>query len=791
MRNALRRSLMGLLIVALLSSGTGFAMASQVEALGSGDVKWTETETPDGWTKVTNEGGDTLGYSKESGIELIQVDGYAFKDMNRNGLLDVYEDWRLDSATRAEDLANQMRGMDEAKMVMFLSLSSISTPSELGEAVTVDLANGIRSFSARAATVAEQVQAVNMLQRAAEALPFGIPVDLRGDIGNSLASRWPNHLGFAATFDPELVAEFSRLYSSELRDLGLTSVHHPQMDIATEPRWRRFTGTFGEDPALTRDMGTATVNALQSTYAEDGTDLGWGDDSVNAQVKHFPGDGAGEGGRESHANLGKFNVFPGGAFTTHLIAYEEALTQLPGKTGVSAGVMTNFSISIDGDGTPIGGEAVGTAYSYYKTHELLRERFGWNGLIDTDYSIINMMPWGMESESTADRLVKALEAGSDRIANFNDKEAILEGFELYAETYGEEAMDERIHESIVRLFITFDNVGLFDNPYLSTSESTANVANADKMEKGLAAQIKSVIMLKNSGNLIQEAGTEKATIYIPMRYNTTSSSWSLPIDIDVASEYFNVVTDAVSDTLTGPADDKGNPTATEEDIIRASAEEIAACDFALAIIDSPSNVNLTTERFGQAGYNSETGEYLPLSLQYRPYTADSEFVRQVSIAGDMVEGETADYYGQAAVKTQENRSYYGNTAVISNESHLDMVLYAADACDKVVVVANASNPFVVAEFEPEVDALLLHFGVTDKAICEIVSGKVEPSGLLPMQMPLNMDTVEAQYEDVPFDMDCYVDADGNTYGFTFGLSWSGMIQDERVEKYNVPTLVGE
>lgn len=67
------------------------------DLLGSGKVKWAESQTPDGWTSVSNEEGTTLGYSKSSGLKLIQVDGYAFKDLNRNNLLDKFEDWRLDS----------------------------------------------------------------------------------------------------------------------------------------------------------------------------------------------------------------------------------------------------------------------------------------------------------------------------------------------------------------------------------------------------------------------------------------------------------------------------------------------------------------------------------------------------------------------------------------------------------------------------------------------------------------------------------------------------------------------
>ena len=665
MNHSLKRKIASLLIVTILMlSLSGFAQG--VEELGSGTVKWTETDMPDGWTMVTNEGGDTLGYSKDSGVTLIQVDGYAFKDMNRNGELDVYEDWRLDSETRADDLATQIELLDEGKMAMFLSLSSVSTATELGDSITTDLNNGIRSFSVSASTVSDQVSSVNMLQEYAESLPFAIPVDLRGDIGNSLAATWPTHLGFAATFDPELVAEFSRLYSSELRDLGLTSVHHPQIDIASEPRWRRFTETFGEDPALVRDMAIASVNALQSSYDEDGNDLGWGDDSVNAQVKHFPGDGAGEGGRESHSETGKYEVYPGGQFTTHLIAFEPTLTgQLPGLTGSAAGVMTDFSIHIDADGTAIGGgDAVAASYDYYIQTELLREQYGWTGLIDSDYSVINMMYWGVEDvETYAERICLALEAGSDRIANFNDKESILAGYALYAEKYGEETMVERLHGSLVRLFVTFDNVGLFDNPYLSLEESSANVASEDKVAAGFEAQLKSLVMLKNSGNVIQAARDEKLTVYIPMKYTaavtsrwggTTPAAWALPIDEAVASEYFNIVTDTVSETLTGEADEDGNPTVSLDDIVRASAEDVAECDFALAIIASPDNVYATIEgvMFTGQGYDGSIEEYIPLSLQYTTYTADSEYVRQESLGGDMIPGET-DYYGQAGVATKE------------------------------------------------------------------------------------------------------------------------------------------
>ena len=125
------------------------------------------------------------------------------------------------------------------------------------------------------------------------------------------------------------------------------------------------------------------------------------------------------------------------------------------------------------------------------------------------------------------------------------------------------------------------------------------------------------------------------------------------------------------------------------------------------------------------------------------------------------------------------------------------MLDTAALADNVVVCVDVKSSMIFAEFESEVDAILVGWGgdraplIDDAAFLEVVAGNIEPSGLLPMQMPANMETVEAQYEDVPRDMECYVDSAGNTYDFTFGMNWSGVINDERVEKYNVAPIVGE
>ncbi len=190
-------------------------------------------------------------------------------------------------------------------------------------------------------------------------------------------------------------------------------------------------------------------------------------------------------------------------------------------------------------------------------------------------------------------------------------------------------------------------------------------------------------------------------------------------------------------------------------------------DFALLGIQSPN---------GGVGYDGNELEkggngYVPISLQYGPYKA--EHARETSIAG----GSPFEEF--------TNRTYKDKTTIAVNIPDMKLVLETRKQMGDmpVVVVVNASKPMVFAEIEPAVDAILVHMGVQDQALMDLISGTVEPSALLPFQMPADMKTVEEQFEDVPRDMECYTDSEGNVYDFAFGLNWSGVISDERVNKY--------
>lgn len=312
------------------------------------------------------------------------------------------------------------------------------------------------------------------------------------------------------------------------------------------------------------------------------------------------------------------------------------------------------------------------------------------------------------------------------------------------EEHGEEFMRDRFEDSALRLLRNIFRAGLFENPYLDMEHTKATVGNPDFMAEGFDAQKRSVVMLKNSEHTLPVS--ENLKVYIPERYvpagrdwfgNETPERWEHLISPDVASNYFEVV------------------------------EEPSEADLALVGIESPAGGNGYDRSDVEEGGNG----YLPISLQYEDYTADH--AREVSLAGG------------SPFEDFTNRSYRGKTVSTSNSYDLQMVNETREEMgDKpVVVTINVSNPMVFHEFEHNADAILIHNGIQNQALLEIISGRFEPEGLLPFQMPASMRTVEEQYEDVPRDMDPHVDSEGNSYEFAFGLNWDGVIRDERVEHY--------
>ena len=292
------------------------------------------TESHDTWCVVKQTKGPDIGYSPASGVNILTVDGYAFKDLNKNGNLDAYEDWRLPVADRAKDLASQMTLEEICGLMLYSSAIRIYDAQP-----TLDHLSLLDKDKIRHMLVADVIDArtaalwSNSVQAHCEESRLGIPSNNSSDprnytngtanvnnykpepdgefdpSGASNISKWPREVGMAATFDLDVIRRHGEMVSEEYRALGITTALSPQIDISSDPRWRRFYGTFSEDPYLCRDIAQVYCETFQTTP---GSRTGWGNKSVNCMVKHWPGGGSGEGGRDAHFGTGKYAVYPGG-----------------------------------------------------------------------------------------------------------------------------------------------------------------------------------------------------------------------------------------------------------------------------------------------------------------------------------------------------------------------------------------------------------------------------------------------------------------------------------------------
>ena len=764
---------------------TLLAMGGALFALTACDgQKWTERKV-DSFMLVTQKGGPTLGYSPQSGVKILTEDGYAFKDLNRNDSLDDYEDWRLTAQERAADLAKKLSVEEIAGLMLYSSHQSVPMVSHMGFGESTYGGKSFKESGAKPSDLSDDqkkflrddhLRAVlmtgvespevaarwnNDMQAYVEALDHGIPANTSSDprheakatteynagAGGQI-SLWPTSLGLAATFDPQLVYRFGEIASEEYRALGIATALSPQVDIATDPRWTRFNGTFGEDPQLATDMAQAYCDAFQTTPET----KGWGTKSVNAMVKHWYGYGAQEGGRDSHLASGKYAVYPGKNLAMHKRSFAEGAFRLKGGTEMASAVMPIYSILWNQDPS---GENVGGSYSRWLIQQQLRDEAKFEGVVCTDWGITKDMkvldsprggkPWGAEALTETERHYKILQAGVDQFGGNNEIGPVLEAYKMWAKAQGEASARERFEQSARRLLLNVFRVGLFENPYLDPAESQKTVGNPDFMKAGYEAQLKSVVMLKNHASQTLPV-KKKKKVYVPKRHfpaipglwgGISEEKTVEPIDLALVGKYFEVV------------------------------KEPEQADFAICLIEEPS----AGFGYSTADVRSGGNGYVPYSLQYDDYTAN--YARGVSIAG----GDPMEKF--------TNRSFKGKTVKTYNRDDMLLVRNTKKEMGEkpVIVVLETGRPVVLSEIEPFADAILVSFNVQHQALLDIISGKAEPSALLPMQMPADMKTVEEQLEDMPRDMRCYQDADGHTYDFAFGMNWQGVISDERVMKY--------
>jgi beta-glucosidase len=606
-------------------------------------------------------------------VKIIYVAGLPFKDLNKNGRLDAYEDWRQTPAARTANLVEQMSLEEKAGVMMHATAPSASqagmgTRYDLARAAQLIGASHINTFITRLSGNANDLAAENnKLQELGESARLGIPLTISTDprnqfsftlgAGNSAGdfSKWPGPLGLAAVRDPELTRRFANIARQEYEAVGIREALSPQADLATEPRWSRIDGTFGEDAQLAREMVEAYVEGFQ--HGKSGLRAA----SVLTVVKHWVGYGAQKNGFDSHNSYGRFALFPNGSLDYHVVPFTGAFA------AKVAAVMPTYSI-LQGaivDGKPL--EQVGGGFNS-RLLGLLRGAYRFNGVILSDWAITNdcpqlcmegfpagrkpdfsavAMPWGVETLSKEERFAKAINAGVDQIGGSEEAHAIV------AAVHSHKLAERRVDEAVARILVEKFQQGLFENPFVDSASAVNVVANESFQQEALHAQQRSFVLLENQNKLLPYQGAGKRLFLYQ-------------VDPRMAARYGFTVT--------------------------AHPDQ---ADLALLRVAAPFETLHPNYMFGSMQHEG--------SLDFAADNPDYQVIERAA----------------AKVPT--------------------------------IVTVYLDRPAILSKFNRRVGALLANFGVSDRALFDVITGKANPEGGLPFELPSAMQEVEAQASDRPHD----------------------------------------
>ncbi len=627
-----------------------------------------------------------LGYRS---VKILKMNGLEFKDLNKNGKLDNYEDWRLPTEKRIQDLIAQMTieekvgfmlistsrlagdfsfqqnapkaeissGFNEEDLVQDMNMFSkkpLPYPMLSAAGTTKGITkNHLRHFILRANTSAKILaEWSNNLQALCENSRLGIPAIIASNprnhitvdasiglsVGTTVFSKWPGELGLAAMRDLKLTREFAEIASKEWTAVGLRKGYQYMADLATEPRWQRIEGTFGENADLVADITREIVLGFQGKKLDG--------HSVALTTKHFPGGGPQVEGQDPHFDWGKDQHYPGNMFDYHLKPFQAAI-----DAGTSS-IMPYYA-------KPIGTKYEELAFAYNKAiiKDLLRGKMGFKGIINSDTGPIEMMPWGVENLTILERYQKAIDCGVDIFSGSADPTLLLETVKkgMVSET--------RINESVRRLLKEKFELKLFENPYVDVTAAEKIVGNADFQKRGDLAMRKSIVLLRN----------ELKTLPI------SSKTESRPTKIYFESYYDNGRT-KMPFTVIKPTDNKWN------------YEFVSTKEEADVVI-------LWLTPNGGSLFNATGG---PIDLRLSKNKIDVARVNEIT------------------------------------------------SRKPTILIINYTSPWVIDEIDnTNTKTVLATFGTTTDAILDVVSGAFNPTGKMPITTPISSKAVLENQSDVP------------------------------------------
>ncbi len=618
-------------------------------------------------------------YLEQLGSEAstIIVNGVYFRDLNKNGRLDVYEDKRKPVNVRVADLVKQMT-LEEKAGTLFFNIIKTSSDGvlaespEFGNMFSFVLPANSESIIGKKMNhfnllqtphTAQLATWYNNVQKIAERTRLGIPITIGTDprnhfTQNELASLtagdfslWPEPLGFAAIGDSVLMKQFGDIARQEYRAVGITLALHPMADLATEPRWPRINGTFGEDAKLASKLVYAYIKGFQGDSLTNS--------SVICMTKHFSGGGPQKEGLDPHFQFQKGQVYPGNNFKYHLIPFEAAFA------AGTAQIMPYYGVPMDQTS-----ENVGFSFNKDIITGLLRDKYHFDGVVCTDWGLItdvkNIMidfpakAHGVMNLSQEDRMLKIINAGVDQFGGESLPEMLVK---LVKDG---KISEDRINVSVARILRDKFKIGLFDNPYVDVEQATHVVGKPEFVKQGLDAQRRSLVLLKNG----------KKEKVLPLK--SSVKIYVEGMDKKVAANYATIVN---------------------------KPEE---ADFAIIRIATP----------------------------FQPRKG---FVESLFHHGDL------DFKGEQRKKI-------------------------INLIEKVPTIVDIylDRPAVIPEIAEKSVGLIANFGATDVALLDVLFGKYNPEGKLPIELPSSMEAVRKQKEDVPYD------SANPLFPFGFGLTYDSI-----------------
>ncbi|WP_341360588.1 glycoside hydrolase family 3 N-terminal domain-containing protein [Georgenia sp. M64] len=720
--------------------------------------------------------------------DVLTVKGRQFKDLNANGSLDAYEDWRKPVDERVADLVGQMTLEEKAGLMLIDTLNAecidedVASVSDTGydyinnqnmhrlifrNVVSDTAVCGAPGGGFRASTQltpADAATFMNRVQEVSEGTRLGIPVLYKSNARNHIDpqaraginesagafSAFPKEAGIAAAAlgeqalatgeatdgDMTVVEDFAGVMADEWASIGLRGMYGYMADLSTDPRWYRVHETFTEDADLGANIMGELVETLQGPVGADGNSLS-PETAVALTMKHFPGGGPQELGLDPHYSFGKTQVYPGDAFGYHLKPFEAAI-----EAGV-ASIMPYYGVPMDVTYEGVDYDEVGMAFSDQIVNGLLRDQMGFAGYVNSDTGIINDRAWGLEEATIPERVAAAINGGTDTLSGFHDVATITGLVEAGL------VSEERVDLAAERLLVPMFEMGLFENPYVDPEVATATVGNDENRAVALDLQRKSTVLLQNQeidGDPVLPLGGDE-TVYVLGNVDAEQ----------VAASGYAVVDGNTEDPADRPSADGADVALISVTATNTGTGSYASDDPATGLNEDYLNPIVWDGALGLDGQS--------------PYGAADACV---AYGGESCTDDGLRFGGslpwESGILDLTGMEEEAASWTVTPSLETIQQVMAEVGAENVVLDIYFRQPYVLDEASGLLDAgaILANFGNTTTALMDVVSGDFAPQGRLPYALPRTRLAVEQQYSDLPgYDET----TDGALFPYGFGLTY--------------------